>query len=78
MRIRFLIVLFFSCSSVSIAQYTNSTWSPYSLFGFGKFNDANTGVTNSLGKAGVAMFSEYEINGLNSASLARINRGSFF
>lgn len=78
MRIRFLIVLFFSCSSVSIAQFTNSTWSPYSLFGFGKFNDANTGVTNSLGKAGVAMFSEYEINGLNSASLARINRGSFF
>ncbi|WP_395632508.1 hypothetical protein, partial [Flavobacterium sp.] len=78
MRIKFLVVLVFSCSTAAVAQFTNSTWSPYSLFGFGKFNDANTGVTNSLGKAGVAMFSEYEINGLNSASLASINRGSFF
>jgi hypothetical protein len=78
MAIRFqtLFLLFFTFTAFS--QTTNSTFSPYSLFGLGKFNEANTGVTNALGKSGIAIASEYEINGLNPASLAKINRNSFF
>lgn len=78
MGIRFSFVFIVFITVTSYSQFSNSTYSPYSLFGFGRFNDANTGITNSLGKSGVAMGSEYEINGLNSASLARIGRNSFF
>lgn len=78
MGIRLGIIFLVLISSNSYAQISNTTYSPYSLFGFGRFNDANTGITNSLGKSGVALGTVYEINGLNSASLAKISRDSFF
>lgn len=76
MGIRHTFILLVSFNSFS--QMNNSTFSPYSLFGIGKFNDVNTGVTNSLGKSGVALGTVYEINGLNPASLSHMNRNSFF
>ncbi len=75
-KFRFLFLLMVSINAFS--QSNTSTYSPYSLFGLGKFNEANTGVTNSLGKSGVAITSEYELNGLNPASLGSIGRSSFF
>jgi hypothetical protein len=69
------ILLFYT---VSFSQTNNATFSPYSLFGLGKFNDNNTGITNSLGRSGIAIGTTNEINGLNPASLASMNRNSFF
>lgn len=71
----FFVLLFFS---ISFSQNNNLTSSPYSLFGLGNSNDANTGITNSLGKAGIALTSEKEINNLNPASLATMNLNTFF
>lgn len=71
-----LLSAFISACSLS-AQTNNQTSSPYSLFGLGRFNDANTGKTNALGKSGTALSSEKEINNLNPASFATIRKNSF-
>jgi hypothetical protein len=42
--------LFLVFSTVALAQSNAQTSSPYSLFGIGRLNDVNTGITNSLGK----------------------------
>ncbi|WP_130735264.1 hypothetical protein [Flavobacterium sp. J27] len=73
----FLMLLFFS-ATFFYAQNNNLTSSPYSLFGLGNSNDANTGITNSLGKAGIALGSETEINNLNPASLGSMPLYRFF
>lgn len=78
MGTKFRLVFALLITAISHSQYNNSNYSPYSVFGLGRFNDANTGITNSLGRSGVALGSEYEINGLNPASLATIGRNSFF
>lgn len=78
MGIKFSLVSALLITATSYSQGSNSNYSPYSVFGLGRFNDANTGITNSLGKSGMALGSEYEINGLNPASLAKIGRNSFF
>lgn len=63
--------------TVNKAQTNNLTGSPYSLYGLGVFNEAKIGVTNSLGKSGIALGSEFEINNLNPASLAALRLKSF-
>ncbi len=71
-----LTLVLFVCGNLC-AQISNSTFSPYSLFGVGRFFDANTGVTNSLGRSGIGLSSEYEINGLNPASLGAAKNKTF-
>lgn len=71
-----LLIVFF-VSGTLCAQISNSTYSPYSLFGIGRFFDANTGITNSLGRSGIGLSSEYEINGLNPASLGAAKNKTF-
>ncbi|OUS00954.1 hypothetical protein A9Q86_09400 [Flavobacteriales bacterium 33_180_T64] len=51
--------------------------SPYSLYGLGVTNSFSSGKTNSLGKTGLALKSETEINNLNPASYANIGGNSF-
>jgi opacity protein-like surface antigen len=61
------------------AQTENTlTNSPYTLYGLGLTNDLNTGITNGLGKSGIAMKSNNAINNLNPASLGGIFSNSFF
>ncbi|MGC4039871.1 MAG: hypothetical protein QM710_03505 [Flavobacterium sp.] len=78
MKIRYSLVFLLLISYQAFSQISNTTFSPYSMFGLGRYNENNTGVTNSLGRSGVALASEYEINGLNPASLAAMGRTSFF
>jgi hypothetical protein len=66
------IVLLLATGSVALAQSNNQTSSPYSLFGIGRLNDVNTGITNALGKSGVALSGESSINNLNPASVADV------
>lgn len=60
-----------------LAQTNNQTSSPYSLFGVGRFNETNSGVTNALGKSGMALSGENAINNLNPAAFADISKNSF-
>lgn len=63
--------------ALGFAQSNNQTSSPYSLFGIGRLNEVNTGVTNALGKSGVALSGESSINNLNPAAVADVAVGSF-
>lgn len=65
-------VLLLATGSMALAQSNNQTSSPYSLFGIGRLNDVNTGITNALGKSGVALSGESSINNLNPASVADV------
>lgn len=65
-------------SSGSFAQTGNLTSSPYSLFGLGRINEVSTGRTNALGRSGIALDSETEINSLNPAAFATIPKNSVF
>ncbi len=61
------------------AQNLNSlSSSPYSLYGLGLTNELNTGKTNALGHAGIAIPSNDGINSLNPASYSTIPKYSFF
>ncbi|OYU80721.1 MAG: hypothetical protein CFE23_08355 [Flavobacterium sp. BFFFF1] len=71
----FFALLFFNSG---ICQLNNLTASPYSLFGLGKINEYNIGITNSLGRAGIALSGESELNGLNPSSLATTPLNKFF
>lgn len=73
---KIIIVLLFA--KLGFSQTNNLTSSPYSLFGLGKINESNAGVTNSLGRSGLSLSSENELNGLNPASLGTIKLNSFF
>ncbi|MEL1242824.1 hypothetical protein AAEO56_01010 [Flavobacterium sp. DGU11] len=66
------------CYATGYAQTGNLTSSPYSLFGLGKQNEVGSGKTNALGKSGIALGSETEINSLNPASLATIPKNAVF
>lgn len=59
------------------AQSNNQTSSPYSLFGIGRFNEVNSGITNALGKSGMALSGENSINNLNPAAYAEVGKNSF-
>lgn len=59
------------------SQSNNLSSSPYSLYGLGLVNEVNTGKTNALGKAGIAMPSNTSINNLNPASFGSIPLKSF-
>lgn len=72
-----LIILLFALN-YSYSQSNNLTTSPYSLFGLGRINESNIGITNSLGKGGIALSSENELNGLNPASLGSMKLNNFF
>lgn len=63
--------------AMGFAQSNNQTNSPYSLFGIGRLNEVNTGITNSLGKSGVALSGESSINNLNPAAVADVPVSSF-
>ena len=77
--IRKLFLFFVLFSGVyAKAQTNNLTSSPYSLFGLGVMNDVNTGKTNALGKSGIALSNEYELNNINPASYSAIPKNSFF
>jgi hypothetical protein len=78
MTIRQLSISILFAANICNSQTSNLTSSPYSIFGLGKINDKNTGITNSMGMGGIALSSENEINGLNPASLASIKLNSFF
>jgi hypothetical protein len=71
MIIKYLPVVFFlALYNAAFSQANSLTSSPYSLFGLGVQNDTNIGITNSLGKSGIALTSENELNGINTAYLA--------
>jgi hypothetical protein len=72
------IIPVFLLFNLGFSQINNLTSSPYSLFGLGKLTESNIGITNSLGKAGIALTSENELNGLNPASLVTIKLNNFF
>jgi hypothetical protein len=72
------IIAFLLYYSGSFAQTGNLTSSPYSLFGLGRINEVSTGRTNALGKSGIALDSNSEINSLNPASFASIPKNSVF
>ncbi len=74
-----LLIIFLSVGQISISQSNsnNLSTSPYSLYGLGVSNEASTGKTNALGKAGIAMPSNTIINNLNPASYGRIQKRSF-
>jgi hypothetical protein len=78
MTIKFKTISLLLLYNLGFSQGNNLTSSPYSLFGLGKINESNIGITNSLGKSGISLSSEYELNGLNPASLATIKLNSFF
>lgn len=79
MIIKYLPVVFFlALYNAAFSQANSLTSSPYSLFGLGVQNDTNIGITNSLGKSGIALTSENELNGINPASLASIKLNNFF
>lgn len=78
MATRIIVFIFLLFVKVGFSQTNNLTSSPYSLFGLGKINESNVGITNSLGKSGVSLSSENELNGLNPASLGTIKLNSFF
>jgi hypothetical protein len=63
--------------TLGFAQSNNQTSSPYSLFGIGRLNEVNTGITNALGKSGVALSGESSINNLNPAAVADVAVSSF-
>ncbi|WP_445908831.1 hypothetical protein [Yeosuana sp.] len=63
--------------AIGHSQSNNQTFTPYSLFGLGSFNNSNTGITNAFGNNGIALESVTEINNLNPASLASIKTNSF-
>lgn len=69
--------LFLVFGTAAFAQSNAQTSSPYSLFGIGRLNDVNTGITNSLGKSGVALSGDGSINNLNPAAFADMPVGSF-
>lgn len=72
-------IIFLQITNYVVSQQPNDlTSSPYSLYGLGLFNNINTGKTNSLGKAGIAMPSLTEINNTNPASYATIPKSRFF
>lgn len=75
---KILAISLLSLFNLCYSQSNSLTSSPYSLFGLGKINESNIGITNSLGKSGVALGSEYQLNGLNPASLASIKLNTFF
>ncbi len=73
------ILLIFLFAKQLFAQTENTlTNSPYTLYGLGLTNDLNTGITNGMGKSGIAMKSSNAINNLNPASLGGIFSNSFF
>jgi len=72
-------LLIFPFAMHLFAQTENTlTNSPYTLYGLGLTNDLSTGITNALGKSGIAMQSNKAINNLNPASLGGIFSNSFF
>ncbi|MHA7944313.1 hypothetical protein ACJOV8_014645 [Formosa sp. 3Alg 14/1] len=64
--------------STAFAQTNSLSSSPYSLYGMGTFNTANTGKTISLGGTGIAGSSSEFINNLNPASMSSIPLNTFF
>lgn len=59
------------------AQTNNLTGSPYSLFGIGVESNSNTGRNSGMGRLGVALESENQINLYNPASFATIEKERF-
>ncbi|WP_116786907.1 hypothetical protein [Flavobacterium psychrotrophum] len=72
-----LALLFLTVTGAIFGQSNNQTSSPYSLFGIGRFNEVNTGITNALGKSGIALSGENSINNLNPAAYADLPKNSF-
>ena len=65
--------LFILLSIVSlVAQENDLSNSPYSVYGLGVNNNLSTGITNTLGKTGIALPSNFAINNLNPASFGAI------
>ncbi|MFI2742176.1 OmpP1/FadL family transporter [Zhouia sp. PK063] len=71
------LVLVITCGSLW-AQSESLTSSPYSVYGLGVSNQSNIGRTNGMGRAGIALTSERDLNNLNPASYATIGTNSFF
>lgn len=72
-----LAILLLASAGVAYGQSNSQTSSPYSLFGIGRFNEVNTGITNALGKSGIALPGENSINNLNPAAYAEVSKNSF-
>lgn len=73
----FTIITIALLAKLGIAQDNSLTGSPYSLYGLGLFSETNLGKTNALGRSGIALQSEIELNNLNPAALATIQNKSF-
>lgn len=71
-----LLVIVFSTAKV-IAQNESLTSSPYSLYGLGIHNSNQIGKWNGMASAGLAYSSPVELNNMNPASYAAINKYSF-
>jgi len=72
----FLTVFLFMAVFVGFSQ--NVASSPYAVFGLGSLYDADFGITPAIGGSGMALPSDFFINNKNPASLAFINKNSFF
>ncbi|MBV7267750.1 hypothetical protein [Winogradskyella luteola] len=65
-------------SSFSVWSQTNNlTGSPYSLFGIGVESNSNTGRNSGMGRLGLALESDNQINLYNPASFASIEKERF-
>jgi hypothetical protein len=70
-------ILFFTTQWAHIFAQSVST-SPYSIYGLGSLYETDFGPIPSMGSSGIALPSSSFINNRNPASLAFINKNSFF
>src|SRR5690606_27570670 len=74
----FLPVLLCTLAGITAsAQSEGLTGSPYSMYGLGSLQQAGTGISNALGRGGIALHGDTGINNLNPASYASIYGKSF-
>lgn len=76
-KLKYIIILAMMLGQYGYSQSNNLTSSPYSLFGLGVENNANTGRNSGLGKTGVALDASYGVNLSNSASFASLTPNEF-
>lgn len=77
MKNKIWVTLFFASQSFHIFSQSIAT-SPYSVYGLGSLYESDFGPLASMGSSGIALPSTSFINNKNPASLAYIEKNSFF
>ncbi|MDD3320689.1 MAG: hypothetical protein PHS59_04510 [Paludibacter sp.] len=62
---------------IQLANSQNNTNSPYTRFGFGELNDANSGEQRAMGGVSIGARSNYNINTVNPASYSCVDSMTF-